>query len=178
MRNAALSAWTLAGWVLLLTLGVSPAPVAAAQDRLVQLDDYQRAEAFRAAGAVQRGGRWLLCPRAGEDEGDASIGDIAGLGDYSRLAVIVSGPTAGCAGKTGSGFRLLERDPQGQWKLVYSGSGGARLDPGEGPKGQPRLMLLPDHGGCRSVLHWNGDGWQADSDGRGADAPGSCGPPA
>lgn len=181
MRDAGFSAWAGVAIVLVMLAGLrTPANAA---NGVPQLDDLQRAAAFRAAGAIQRGGRWLLCPSNSDDEGDASIGDVADLDNGERLAVIVSGPSASCFGNSGSGFRVLERDGAGQWKTVYSGAGSARFTPAPDANGHVEMMLLPDDGGCGATLRWDGNSWIPASSAAVASVatemrmPGTCSPP-
>lgn len=126
----------------------------------LNLNDDERAAAFRAAGAVQRAGRWLLCPQHPDGEGDASIGAVARLGGDARLAVIVSGENAACFGGASNGFRVLERNAHGRWTQVYASAGNARFGVGNGADGWPDLLLIPDTKGCRRVLRWDGRAWQ------------------
>ncbi|MFT3896671.1 MAG: hypothetical protein QM719_03090 [Thermomonas sp.] len=114
----------------------------------------ERAAVFKAAGAVQKGGQWRLCP---EDPhgGAASLEQYRDLnGDGYKDALVTDGGTY-CYGSTEAGYVLLAGQAGGGWKTLDAGGGIVEFQSGKGKDGWPDI-LLGGPGFCFPVLRWNG----------------------
>ena len=70
---------------------------------------------FKAAGAVQRKGMWVICADDPNTSG-ATIETVRDLnGDGRPEAVVTEGGTF-CYGLAGTGFHLLSKQANGSWR--------------------------------------------------------------
>jgi hypothetical protein len=118
------------------------------------LSDADRTAAFRAAGAVQRGGRWVVCA---EDPANpsASIDTVRDLnGDGRPEAVVVEGGSF-CHGAAETGYRLVSKQADGRWRLMAANSGIPQFLASKGAGGWPDISV-GGPGFCFPVERWNG----------------------
>lgn len=114
----------------------------------------ESAAIFKAAGAVQRGGKWLLCAEQPDPEG-ASIDEYRDLnGDGRPEAVLGEGGTF-CYGSDGHGYVLLSKQADGSWKVMDNNSGYAGFLETKGKDGWPDISV-GGPGFCFPVMRWNG----------------------
>ena len=109
-------------------------------------------EIFSAAGFTRTAGHWAMCGDPGTVSYQA--GEIADLGDFNDDgrpdAVVVEGGTY-CFGITGTGYALVSRQADGQWRIMDERPGhiggpghqGRRRLAGH-RNGRPRLLLSGD----------------------------------
>jgi hypothetical protein len=125
----------------------------------VELSDADRAAVFKAAGATQRKGKWVICvPDAGsgapEPEG-AVIDTVRDLnGDGRPEAVVTDGGTY-CYGNTGTGFTLLSKQANGNWRKITGDTGIPEFLKTKGSGGWPDISV-GGPGFCFPVERWNG----------------------
>jgi hypothetical protein len=113
----------------------------------------QRTAIFKAAGAVKRGTKWLICSDQ-PDPGGATIESIRDLnGDGRAEALVIEGGTY-CYGNTGAYFSLVGQQPDGTWKQITAETGIAEFK-AKGPGGWPDLEI-GGPGFCFPVERWNG----------------------
>lgn len=115
---------------------------------------------FRAAGFTQRAGKW----RTDCDESEASY-EAGAIETYRDLngdgrpeAVVTEGGTF-CYGNTGTGFRLLSKQPGGNWKVLYESQGMAEFLPSRGADKMPDISV-GGPGFCFPVVRWNGKSYE------------------
>lgn len=144
------------GWgALALALASWPAGWAGAQSPAVSKAD--SAAIFKAAGAVQRGGRWVLCKEDPQVEG-ATIETLRDLNGDGRPEAVVTEGGLFCHGAAGMGFVLLSRQPDGRWKRVTGDSGVPEFLKSKGKDGWPDLSI-GGPGFCFPVQRWNGSAY-------------------
>jgi hypothetical protein len=108
---------------------------------------------FKAAGAVKRGARWMICT---EDlDASARIDRIADLNGDGRLEAIVSEDGTYCHGAAGTGFTLLTQQVGGKWKPILVIDGIPEFLKTKGVGGWPDISV-GGPGFCFPVLRWNG----------------------
>ncbi len=136
-------------------LGVAlghPAPAVAAA--ATELSEADRAAVFKAAGALERKGRWLLCADDPNASG-AVIETVRDLnGDGRPEAVVTEGGTF-CYGHAGTGYQLLSKQADGQWRVMSGGSGIPEFLRPKGAGGWPDISV-GGPGFCFPVERWNG----------------------
>ncbi len=114
----------------------------------------ERSAIFKAAGAVQKGGKWLLCADQPDPEG-ASIDEFRDLnGDGRPEALLGEGGTF-CYGADGHGYVLLSKQANGSWKVMDNNSGYAEFLKSKGKDGWPDISV-GGPGFCFPVMRWNG----------------------
>lgn len=123
---------------------------------LIELSPSDRDAAFRAAGFVRQSGRWRKCV---DDPSESySPGRIGQTGDFNGDgrpdAVIVEGSTF-CHGQEGSGFSVVSKQADGEWKLLTESSGMATFLQTKGAAGWPDLEI-GGPGFCFPVARWDG----------------------
>lgn len=113
-----------------------------------------RAAAFKASGAMQRGGRWVAC--ADDPHGGAAeIGEVRDLNGDGRPEVVVTGNGTYCYGHAGTGYSLLSKQASGDWKRVDANTGIPEFLKTRGKDGWPDISV-GGPGFCFPVLRWNG----------------------
>lgn len=137
------------------TLGfVMTATPAVAVGADATLSDADKVAVFKAAGAVQKKGLWVICADDPNSSG-AAIDTLRDLnGDGRPEAVVVEGGTF-CYGHAGTGFQLLSRQADGSWRLMTGGSGMPEFLKSKGRDGWPDLSI-GGPGFCFPVARWNG----------------------
>lgn len=136
--------------VCLLGMGSVAQPAAAAGE----LSAAERAAVFKAAGAIQRQGKWVLCADDPATPG-ASIAQVADLNGDGRPEVVVTEDGLFCHGHAGTGFKLLSRQGDGNWRVMTGGSGIPEFLKTKGAGGWPDIAI-GGPGFCFPVERWNG----------------------
>lgn len=85
--------------------------------------DADRAAIFAAAGATQRGGRWLLCAEDPQTQG-ASIGEVRDLNGDGHPEAVVNEDGTFCNGHAGTGYVLVSRGADGVWTRMRGAAPG------------------------------------------------------
>ena len=109
---------------------------------------------YKAAGAVQRGGRWLLCAEDPQTQG-ASIDEFRDLNGDGRPEAVVSEGGTFCNGHAGIGFVLLSQGADGGWTRMTGGPGIPEFLKTTGKDGWPDVSI-GGPGFCFPVERWNG----------------------
>ena len=120
----------------------------------VPLTEAERSAVFRAAGAVQRKGMWLICAEEPNPSG-AVIESVRDLnGDGLPEALVTEGGTY-CYGHAETGYQLLSRQADGRWRVVSGGSGMPEFLKTRGKGGWPDISI-GGPGFCFPVERWDG----------------------
>ena len=118
------------------------------------LTEAEQSAVFKAAGAVQRKGMWVICADDPNTSG-ASIETVRDLnGDGLPEAVVTDGGTY-CYGFTGAAFTLLSKQTNGSWRVMTSNTGMAEFLKTRGVGGWPDISV-GGPGFCFPVERWNG----------------------
>lgn len=141
-RVAALAAVLAAG-------AAQPAAAAA-----MELDQADRAAVFKAAGAVERKGKWILCADDPNPTG-ATIESVRDLNGDGRPEAVVSEGGTYCYGAAGMGYQLLSKQADGKWRVMSRGSGIPQFLTTKGAGGWPDISV-GGPGFCFPVERWNG----------------------
>ena len=130
------------------------APPAAADDPGASLNAAERVAVFKAAGAVQRRGLWLICADQPDPAGAVfeSVRDLNGDG---RPEALVSEGGTFCHGMAGTGFTLLSQQANGRWQVMTRASGMPQFLNTRGVGGWPDIAV-GGPGFCFPVERWNG----------------------
>jgi hypothetical protein len=125
----------------------------------MELSEADRVAVFKAAGATQHKGRWIICAPpadAGASEsGEAVIDRVRDLnGDGRPEAVVTDGGTY-CYGFTGIAFQLLSKQANGSWRVMSSNNGIPEFLKTKGKDGWPDISV-GGPGFCFPVQRWNG----------------------
>ena len=126
----------------------------AAAQTLPTVSAADRAAIFKAAGAVQRGDKWIICSDDPQAAG-ASIDEVRDLNGDGRPEAITSEGGSFCYGFTGTGFQLLSQQADGSWKRITSDIGIPEPLKTKGKDGWPDLSI-GGPGFCFPVQRWNG----------------------
>jgi len=139
------------GWAVVL-IAAHAAPVSAqTPDGLSSAD---RAAIFKAAGATQRGDRWIICGDDPHPQG-AAIEQVRDLNGDGRMEAVVTEGGSFCYGFTGTGFQLLSRQADGAWRVITGDIGVPEFLPSKGKDGWPDISI-GGPGFCFPVQRWNG----------------------
>lgn len=125
-----------------------------AQPAPAKLNATDRTAVFKAAGAVQRGGKWVICTDDPRAEG-ASIEQVQDLNGDGRPEAVVSEGGTYCYGFTGMGFQLLSKQPNGGWRKMAGDIGIPEFLKTKGAGGWPDISV-GGPGFCFPVQRWNG----------------------
>lgn len=125
---------------------------AAAQEK--SPSDEDRVAVYKAAGAVQRGGRWILCADDPQAEG-SNIDTFRDLNGDGRPEAVVSEGGTFCNGHAGTGYVLLSRGSDGRWTRMSGGAGIPEFLKTTGKDGWPDISV-GGPGFCFPVERWNG----------------------
>jgi hypothetical protein len=141
--------------VALFALGVAAGQQAqAASASGMELSEADRAAVFKAAGAVQRKGMWVICADDPNTSG-AMIETVRDLnGDGRPEAVVTEGGTF-CYGFAGTAFQLLSKQSNGIWRVMTSNNGIPEFLKTRGVGGWPDISV-GGPGFCFPVERWNG----------------------
>ena len=138
------------GMALGAPLQVAAEPAAAA----LTLSEADRTAVFKAAGAVQRKGMWVICVDD-PNPGGAVIETVRDLnGDGRPEAVVTEGGTY-CYGHSEAGFQLLSQQTNGSWRVIARNSGVPEFLKTHGVGGWPDISV-GGPGFCFPVERWNG----------------------
>ena len=117
----------------------------------------ERVAIMKAAGAIQRGGQWVVCADDQNNSG-AAIEFLRDLnGDGRSEALVTEGGTF-CHGMTGAGYQLLSKRADGKWAVMDGGSGIPEFLATKGEDGWPDISV-GGPGFCFPVLRWNGSAY-------------------
>ena len=131
------------------------APAAASGAELSVTD---RVAVFKAAGAVQRKGKWIICEPpadAGMPATEALIETVRDLNGDGRPEAVVTDGGSYCYGFTGMAFQLLSKQPDGGWLVITSNTGIPEFLKSKGIGGWPDISI-GGPGFCFPVQRWNG----------------------
>ena len=142
---------------LLLVAGLLATPALAAPAARPGLSPADKIAVFKAAGAVKRGGMWLMCPDQPNPSG-ATIDAVRDLNGDGRPEAVISESGTFCYGGTEVGYAIVSKQPAGGWKLIDSGSGIPSFLATKGAGGWPD-MEIGGPGFCFPVHRWNGKGY-------------------
>lgn len=152
IRMAALGGVSTLGFALAMTQ-------AAAESANVTLSDADKAALFKAAGAVQRKGAWVICDPPADSGAPASSGvtldTVRDLNGDGRPEAVVSDGGTYCYGHAGMGFQLLSKQADGSWKVMAGSSGMPEFLKTRGKDGWPDISV-GGPGFCFPVQRWNG----------------------
>lgn len=138
-------------FIALLVGGLTADAMAQASGSLSVAD---RTAAFKASGALQRGGQWVAC--ADDPHGGAAeIGEVRDLNGDGRPEVVVMGNGSFCYGHAETGYSLLSKQADGRWKLMDANNGIPEFLKTRGKDGWPDISV-GGPGFCFPVLRWNG----------------------
>ena len=141
--------WTAALAAVLAAWAAQPAAAVA-----MALSEADRAAVFKAAGAVERKGGWVMCADDPNPTG-ATIESVRDLnGDGRPEAVVTEGGTF-CYGHAGMGYRLLSKQVDGSWRAMSGGSSISQFLKTKGAGGWPDISV-GGPGFCFPVERWNG----------------------
>ena len=145
---------SLLGGVCALGVTMAWSPQALAESAGMALTEADQQAVFKAAGAVQRKGMWLMCADDPNSSG-ASIEAVRDLnGDGRPEAVVTEGSTF-CYGHTGMGFQLLSKQADGRWRVMTGGGGIPQFLKTHGVGRWPDISV-GSPGFCFPVERWNG----------------------
>lgn len=118
------------------------------------LSETDKRAVFKAAGAVQKKGLWLMCPDE-PNPGGATIETVRDLnGDGRPEALVTEGGTF-CYGRAEAGYALLSQQADGSWRRLSGGSGMPAFLKTKGKDGWPDISI-GGPGFCFPVERWNG----------------------
>ena len=141
----------VAAIAVVATLAMSQPVRAQEADGLSAAD---RAAAFKASGAIRRGGEWVSCPDDPHG-GEATLGEVRDLNGDGRPEVVIEGHGTFCYGSAEAGYTLLSRQADGGWKLMDANNGIPEFLQTRGKDGWPDISV-GGPGFCFPVLRWNG----------------------
>ena len=139
---------------MLLVFALIAVPLALRAQPANPVNASDRIAIYKAAGAVQRDGKWIVCtddPQAG----GASIDEIRDLNGDGRPEAVVSEGGTFCYGFTGTGFQLLSKQANGSWKRITGDIGMPEFLESRGKDGWPDISV-GGPGFCFPVQRWNG----------------------
>ncbi len=124
------------------------------------LSDADRAAVFEAAGAVHRGGKWIVCSDDPDPSG-ASIETVRDLNGDGRPEAVITEGGSFCYGFTGTGFQLLSQQADGGWRVITGDIGIPEFLASKGAGGWPDISI-GGPGFCFPVQRWNGKEYAVD----------------
>ncbi len=132
-------------------MALSPPVYAQAAEGLSTAD---RTAVFKAAGAVQQGGRWVICVDD-PTRPEAVIEEVRDLnGDGRPEALVTEGGTF-CNGASGARFAVVSQLVDGSWRSMLQSEGMAGFLQTRGKDGWPDVSI-GGPGFCFPVWRWNG----------------------
>lgn len=136
-------------------LGLAGAmPYTAAAGTTAALSEADTMAVFKAVGAVQRQGRWLICADDPNASG-ATIETVRDLNGDGRPEAVVTEGGSYCYGHAGAGFQLVSKQANGSWRVMTGGSGIVEFLKTKGAGGWPDISV-GGPGFCFPVERWNG----------------------
>lgn len=134
-------------------------PQVEAEGTGVTLSDADKVAVFKAAGAVLRQGRWVVCDPpadAGAPESEAAVIEtVRDLNGDGRPEAVVTDGGSFCYGMAGVGFQLLSKQPDGGWRVIADDTGIPEFLKTRGKGGWPDISI-GGPGFCFPVQRWNG----------------------
>jgi len=125
----------------------------------VTLSEADKAAVFKAAGAVQRKGIWVICDPPADSgapvSAGATIDTVRDLNGDGRPEAVVSESGTYCYGYAGTGFQLLSKQANGSWKVMTGNNGMPEFLKTKGKDGWPDISV-GGPGFCFPVERWNG----------------------
>lgn len=118
------------------------------------LSKAEQAAVFKAAGAVQRKGKWVICADDPQAAG-ATMESVSDLNGDGRPEALVTEGGSYCYGAAGSGFTLLSRQADGRWRVMSRSTGMAEFLKTRGAGNWPDISV-GGPGFCFPVERWNG----------------------
>lgn len=143
---------TLAAALAVATGGLAHAALESSGN--AALTGAERVAVFKAAGAVERNGKWIVCADDPNATG-ATIESVRDLNGDGRPEAVVSEGGTYCYGHTGMGYQLLSRQADGRWRVMSGGSGIPQFLKTQGAGGWPDISV-GGPGFCFPVQRWNG----------------------
>jgi hypothetical protein len=140
--------------VLALVATLAAIPASAEAQAPSDLSDADRVAVFKAAGAVHRADKWIICGDDPEASG-ASIDEVRDLNGDGQPEAVVSEGGSFCYGFTGTGFQLLSRQADGHWNRITGDIGIPEFLKTRGVGGWPDISI-GGPGFCFPVQRWNG----------------------
>ena len=132
---------------LVLAATLTPGALPAIAQTGQTLAAAERAAVFKAAGAVKRGAKWVICTDDPQAEG-AAIESVSDLNGDGRPEALITEGGMFCYGNTGAAFALVGEQADGSWKLLTTETGMANFLKTKGvggwpdiEVGRPRLLL-------------------------------------
>lgn len=120
-------------------------------------DELARQEQIKAFGAAGFNGTSSACEI--EETGNytpVTMELVKDLNGDGRQDALITEGSASCYGLAGTGFYLVSRQPDGQWKLMASESGSAEFLASKGRDGWPDIQVVGP-GSCFPVLRYDGE---------------------
>lgn len=144
------------GGACVLGMGIGAYPQAKAESAPagMSLSEADRLAVFKAAGAVQRKGMWLMCADEPNPSG-ASLESVRDLNGDGRPEAVVSEGGTFCYGHAGTGFQLLSKQADGKWRALTGGGGIPQFLKTRGAGNWPDISI-GGPGFCFPVERWNG----------------------
>ncbi len=134
--------------------GLIPGGVLAVDSVSAGLSEADKRAVFKAAGAVQRKGAWVICV----DDPNAAGATIERVGDLDGDGlpeVVVTEAGSFCHGQAGVGYQVLSKQPAGGWRVIAANSGVPEFLKTRGVNGWPDISV-GGPGFCFPVERWNG----------------------
>lgn len=113
---------SLAYFALGGVIGFAGGGALAAESASFTLSEADRQSVFKAAGAVQRKGVWVVCADDPHTSG-ARIEGVRDLNGDGLPDVVVMEDGSFCHGDAGTGYQVLSKQRGGGWKMMASSSG-------------------------------------------------------
>ncbi|MDP2029974.1 MAG: hypothetical protein Q8K12_10095 [Thiobacillus sp.] len=145
----------LSGGVALgIALGAPSQAAAESAPTTMMLGKADQMAVFKAAGAVQKKGMWLMCADEPNPSG-ATIETVRDLnGDGRPEALVTEGGTF-CYGRAEAGYALLSKQTNNSWRVMTGGSGMPSFLKTYGVGNWPDISV-GGPGFCFPVQRWNG----------------------
>jgi hypothetical protein len=142
-------------WAIMVSITVGwGSQVLAESPAGMTLTDAEQSAVFKAAGAVQRKGKWVICVDDPNTTG-AVIETVRDINGDGRPEALVTEDGTFCNGFAGTGFRLLSKQTDGRWRVMTGGSGLPQFLKTRGAGSWPDISI-GGAGFCFPVERWNG----------------------
>ena len=129
----------------------------------LELSKADRVAVFKAAGAVQRKGKWIICAPPADsgapESAGATIETVLDLNDDGRPEALVTDSGTYCYGRDEAGFQLLSKQANGSWRVITGDNGIAEFLKTKGVGGWTDISV-GGPGFCFPVQRWNGKSYE------------------
>ena len=129
----------------------------------LELSEADRVAAFKAAGAVQRKGKWIICAPPADsgapESAGATIETVLDLNGDGRPEAVITDSGTYCYGRDEAGFQVLSKQANGSWRVITGDSGIAEFLKTKGVGGWPDISV-GGPGFCFPVQRWNGKSYE------------------